>query len=189
MRINKPKAILIISALFVVCILLSACSENETNPEYLLEGARDSGLVASYRAYFAIENNSVTKISKTKYENYIYKDNDNHYKIVPQSYYSFEVNAKTKDPLDWEYEQNKYDDETYEIDILKNQLLDMGVGYQGIIDIQITEFDEYYLIEVTSIDDDNTILDSEYAIFHDNEMLSIADDINLSSIRDIHKYN
>ncbi|MCR5213072.1 MAG: hypothetical protein K6E10_01530 [Eubacterium sp.] len=189
MKAIKMKTISIISALFAVCVFLTSCSVNGSNPEYLLEGASDNGFVASYRAYFAIENKSVTEISKTKYENFIYKDKEDHYKIVPQVYYSFEVNAKTKDPSDWEYEQSKYNDETYDIDILKNQLLDMGISYEGEIDIQITEFDEYYLIEVTSLDDNNTIIDSKYAIFNNGEKLSMADDIDLSSISDIYKYN
>ena len=178
-----------ISTLFVACMFLISCSANESNPEYLLKGASDNGFVASYRAYFAIENNSVTKISKRKYENFIYKDKENHYKILPQIYYSFEVNAKTNNPTDWECEQSKYNDETYDINILKDQLLDMGVSYEGKVDIQITEFDKYYIIEVTSLDDDNTIIDSRYAIFNNGEKLSMADDIILSSIQDIYKYN
>ena len=72
--------------------------------------------------------------------------------------------------------------------MLKNQLLEMGISYEGEIGVQITEFDKYYLIEVTSLDD-NTIIDSKYAIFHNGEKLSMRDDIDLSSIRDIHKYN
>ncbi len=190
MKTTKVKTISILSALFVVCIFLASCSINdESNPEYLLEGARDNGFVASYRAYFAIENNSVTEISKTKYENFIYKDKDDHYKIVPQVYYSFEVNAKTKDPSEWDYEQSKYNDEAYDTEILKNQLVDMDVSYEGKVDIQITEFDEYCLVEVTSMDDANTIIDSKYAIFHNGEKLSMSEGIDLSSIRDIHKYN
>lgn len=188
MKAIKMKTISIILTSFVLCVFLTSCSVNESNPEYLLEGAMDNGFVASYRAYFAIENKSVTKISKTKYENFIYKDKDNHYKIVPKVYYSFDVNAKTKDPSDWEYKQSEYDDEIYDIDMLKNQLLEMGISYEGEIGVQITEFDKYYLIEVTSLDD-NTIIDSKYAIFHNGEKLSIGDDIDLSSIRDIHKYN
>ncbi len=179
----------IISIVFAACVFMTSCGANESNPEYLLEGARDNGFIAAYRAYFAIENNRVSEISKTKYEDYIYKDKEDHYKIVPQLYYSFEVNAKTNDPSDWEYEQRKYNDEVYDIEILKKQLLDMGISYEGKIDIQIMEFDEYYLIEVTSMEDDSTIIDSKYAIFNNGEKLPMADDIDLSSIRDIHKYN
>lgn len=185
MQLNK---ILHISILLIVSLCLVSCSKNDSRPEYLLKGAMDNGFVSAYRAYFAIENNEVTEISKTKYENYIYKDNV-HYKIVPKSYYLFEVNAETKDPSDWKYEQNNNNDEMYDTKILKNQLVDMDVSYEGKVDIQITEFDEYYLVEVASMDDANTVTDSKYAIFHNGEKLPMSENIDLSSIRDIYKYN
>ena len=182
----KNSIIAIISVCILCGIFLTSCGNNEIKPDYLLEGAMDNGFVPAYRAYFAIKNNEVAEISKTKYENYIYRDN-NHYEIVPESYYLFEVNAETKNPLDWEYEQNKYNDGMYDTEILKNQLLDMNVSFEGSVDIQITEFDEYILIEVANMNDANTVMDSKYAIFHEGKMLAIADDINLSSIRKIYR--
>ncbi len=183
----KNSAIAIISICILCGMFLTACRDDGVKPDYLLEGARDNGFVPAYRAYFAIKDNKVTEISKAKYENYIYKDDD-HYKIVTKSYYLFEVNAETNDPSDWEYEQNKNNDEMYDTEILKNQLLDMNVNFEGNVDIQITEFDEYILIEVANMNDANTVINSKYAVFHDGEILSMPDDIDLSSIRDIHKY-
>ena len=127
MRTTIIKTISVISALFICCVLLTSCSANESYPEYLIEGARDNGFVASYRAYFAIENGSVNKISKTKYDNLIYKDNDDHYKVVPKEYYSFEVNAETNDPSEWEYEAHNSGDDVYDTDVLVEQLKVMEI--------------------------------------------------------------
>ena len=186
------KFILLLSLLSITCLCLMACGKDysdEVYPEYLLEGARDNGFVASYRAYFAIENGNVNKISETKYDNLIYKDSDDHYEIVPEEYYSFEINAKTNNPSDWKYEQNRNNDKMYDTEILKNQLLDMNVSFWGNIYIHITKFDEYILIEVVNMNENNAILDSKYAIFYNNEMLQMENDIDLSSIRKIYKYN
>lgn len=167
---------------------LTACSVNNSSPEYLLKGARDNGFVASYRAYFAIENGSIFKISKAKYENYIYREDNKHYKIVPNEQYCFEAHAKDSDSLKWEYEQKYPENPVYEIDTLTKQLSMMDISHSENSDIQIVEFDDYYLIEVENLDGNNAVIDSEYALFHNDKKLSMEEDIDLSSIRNIYKY-
>lgn len=168
--------------------LLTACSANNSSPEYLLEGARDNGFVASYRAYFAIENGSIFKISKAKYENYIYREDNKHYKLVPKKQYCFKAHAENSDSLKLEYEQKYPENPAYEIDTLTKQLSMMDISYSGNSDIQIIEFDDYYLIEAENLDGNNTVIASEYAIFHNDEKLSMKEGIDLSSIRNIYKY-
>lgn len=189
MRTTIIKAISTISTLLFFSVLLTSCGLNESHPEYLIESARDNGFVASYRAYFAIENNNIKKISKGKYEKYIYKDRYDNYKIVPKDFYSFKVNAETKDPAEWEYESQYSVDKIYDTDVLIAQLKTMGISFEGRVDIEIIEFDDYYLIGVTSIDEDNTITDFRYAVFHNNKKLSMEQNLDLSDIRDIYKFN
>lgn len=189
--IMKTKMISISSAMALLLVtgmtLLTACSANNSSPEYLLEGARDNGFVASYRAYFAIENGNIFKITKAKYENYIYREDNKHYKLVPKEQYCFKAHAEDSDSLKLEYEQKYPENPVYEIDMLTKQLSMMDISYSGNSDIQIIKFDDYYLIEVENLDG-NTVIASAYAIFHNGEKLSMEEGIDLSSIRNIYKY-
>ena len=76
----------------------------------------------------------------------------------------------------------------YEIDTLTNQLSMMNISHSENSDIQIVKFDDYYLIEVENLDGNNTVVASEYALFHNGKKLSMEEDIDLSSIRNIYKY-
>ena len=183
LAISSAMALLLVTGM----TLLTACRANNSNPEYLLEGARDNGFVASYRAYFAIENGSIFKISKAKYENCIYREDNKHYKLVPKEQYCFKAHAEDSDSLKLEYEQKYPENPAYEIDTLTKQLSMMDISHSGNSDIQIIEFDDYYLIEVENLDG-NTVVASEYAIFHNGEKLSMEEGIDLSSIRNIYKY-
>ena len=89
----KFKTILCMSVLLIASLCLTSCGKDTTSPDYLLEGARDNGFVAAYRAYFAIDDNNITKISKKKYENFIYYDKIDNYDPVPKTYYRFEAHT------------------------------------------------------------------------------------------------
>ena len=188
MRATMSKKFLIIFALFIFCSFLISCSLTESHPEYLIESASDNGFVPSYRAYFAIKDNSIAKTSKAKYEHYIYEDKDNVYKTVSQKFYSFEVNAETEDPVAWEYEPDYSGDGVYDTDILIQRLQTMEICFKGQVDIEITEFDDYDLISVANMDKDNTVIDLKYAVFHSNKKLSMQENLNLNSIRNIYKF-
>jgi lipoprotein len=183
------KIVLIISTVFIVAFFLISCITIENHPEYLLEGARDDGFVSSYRAYFEIGNNGVNEISKTKYENYIYKDKDNHYKIVPTEHCSFIVNAKTKYSSDWECEKCNSNNVAYDTETLAEQLKKMEISGEARLNVEISKFDDFCIIEVNGLDDSNTIINSKYAIFYKGEKLSMKRGIELSSIRNIYKYH
>lgn len=194
----KSKTILCISALLVASLCLTSCGKDMTYPDYLLEGARDNGFVPAYRAYFAIDSNNVTKISKRKYDNFVYHDKIDHYDTIPEIYYSFVAHNSTigSPPSEWEYTQSKYDNIVYDIEILKKYLSMMDLqnntlpaGFEDPrIEIVIIEFDDYNIIEVTQLNEFNMVLAQKYAVFHNEEMLLIPDDMDLSSIRDIYKY-
>ena len=182
----KRNRLLFIWLLIISCFLLTSCGEVKSEPDYLLEGARDEGLMPSYRAYFAIDNDNITKISKREYEKLLYKkDQEHHYKIVPNKSYSFDVKAGTNKPSEWEFVPSQYNKTTYDEEMLKDQLSAMDVSYVGDVYILITEFEGYHIIEVKNMDE-HTVMDSQYAIFHDGEKLSTYENIDLSSIRCIY---
>ena len=89
MGIKTTKAAGIITAIAVLCLYMTSCLTSKPKPDYLLMGARDNGFVAAYRGYYAITGNSVEKISKTTYENYIYRDDN--FKMIGTDIISWDV--------------------------------------------------------------------------------------------------
>lgn len=176
----------------ILCGFLISCSNDRVKPDYLIEGARDNGFVPVYRAYYAIDDENIRKISESQYEKYIYH-NEYKYEYTPTICYSFNAFAKTKNPSEWEYEQSEYDDSIYNIDTLITYLSKMQTGYFSMpsalgedkVDILVTEFDDYTIIEATLLDYKNTVKDSKCAIFHNGNMLTATEDLDLSSIRSI----
>lgn len=66
----------------------------------------------------------------------------------------------------------------------------MELSVDGKIDIQVTKFDDYYIVEVTCLEADGlTIINSYYAVFHNGERLAMKKNIELNSIRDVRKYS
>ncbi|MCR5282506.1 MAG: hypothetical protein K6E18_03980 [Lachnospiraceae bacterium] len=64
----------------------------------------------------------------------------------------------------------------------------MDISYEGKVYILITEFEDYEIFEVTSLDEIGTILDAKYAVFHGEEKLTMKNNLDLSSIRSVHKH-
>lgn len=66
----------------------------------------------------------------------------------------------------------------------------MELSVDGKIDIEVTKFDDYYIVEVTHLEaDDFQVIDSYYAVFHNGERLAMKKNIELNSIRDVRKYS
>ena len=194
-KFMKNSTIVLIFICILCGIFLASYDNNSAKPDYLLEGALDNGFVPVYRAYHTIENDNIRRISKSKYEKYIY-NGKKEYGYIPTTYYSFDAFAKNINPSEWEYEQSEYDDVIYDINTLKTYLLKMQTGYWNVpsalgedkVHIIVTEFDDYAIVEANLVDYQNTIKDSKYAIFHNGNMLTAAKDLDLNSIRSIHKY-
>ena len=184
MKMKKAVAILTLMTLLITGT--TACSAGGGKPDYLIRASRDNGFVPAYRAYFAIKDDKLTKISSYRFEKLLYGNSD--YSMIPEEYYSFDVYAETGEPSEWEYEQNKYNDVQYDEEILIGQLEEMGVSYTGNIYILVTEFDDYAVIEVTDLEDDSsTIVSSSYGLFKDGRMLDLPDKIDLSSVNDFYR--
>ncbi len=191
----KNGTIAIIFGCILCGIFLTVRGNDGVKADYLLKGARDNGFIPAYRAYYSIKDETISKISKFKYDRYIY-DDKKEYDYIPTTYYSFDVFAKNMNPSEWEYEQSKYNELIYNIDSLKTYLSEMQTGYWNMpsslrgdkVNIFVTEFDDYTIVEATLVDYQNTIKDSKYAIFHNGNMLAAAKDLDLSSIRSVHRY-
>ena len=186
MRSRVIRLICMLLFIAVTCVFLSSCVTTQSRPDYLLEGARDNGFVPAYRAYFAIEGDTVKKISSYKYENYIY--NDDHYKAFNTEFSNYDVIASTDDPSEWEYELKYYADEPYDTDALISQLQDMNVSYTGNVYILVNWFDDYVIIHATSLDDNNTVLGEAFGMFKGGKKIDLPAGIELSSIRTYYRY-
>ena len=69
------KRMLNLIVLLAGILTLSACGgTGSSNPEYLILCARDNGFGAAYRGYFAIDGDTVTELSKHRYEKLVYSD-------------------------------------------------------------------------------------------------------------------
>lgn len=179
--------IFIISLISSFCILLKLYGDYKHPPKYLLEGAEDGGIIPIYRAYFAIDDD-VKEISEIRYKNLIYSK-DIYYNVLRVKYYNFDVNAKSKDPSDWEYEISEFNKGFYDTDILTDQLKKMELSVDGNIDIKVTKFDDYCIVEVSCLEANGlNVIDSHYAVFHNGERLAMKKNIDLSSIRYIYKH-
>ena len=181
--------IFIISLINSFSILLNMYGDYKHPPKYLLENAGSGGILAFDTTYFAIDDDGVKKISEIRHNNLIFAE-DNHYSFVRDKYYHFDVNARSKDPSDWEYEISEFNDGFYDTDILTEQIKKMELSVDGKIDIEVTKFDDYYIVEVTQMEDDDfQVIDSYYAVFHNGERLAMKKNIELNSIRDVRKYS
>ena len=170
----------------VVCVLMSSCISNRNKPDYLLMGAKDNGFVPSYRAYYAITGDTIKKIPQFKYENYIYKDD--HYKSFNEEFSNYDVVADSPDPSEWNFELMYYDNEPYDTDALIKHLQDMNVSYMGNVYILVLWFDEYVIVEVTNLDDTNTVLGETFGLFRNGKMIDLPAGTDLSSIRTYYRY-
>ena len=172
---------LVLSAL---CAAISSCSK--VDADYLIEGARDNGFVAAYRGYFAIDDGSVFEISGNQFDRSVLGD-DSQYKSIGYQLITFEAKAERSDPLTWTYEKNKYVSEEYDVNVLKDQLKQMGVSYTGDVYIITTSFESYTVIEANSLDN-NTVMDTTYGLFRDGSKIELPADIEIQDIRTVYKH-
>lgn len=174
--------------LSLLCVMLTSCVslgktyESEYLPEYLIRAKSDNGFVSAYQAYFAIDGNSVTEISKSKYEALTLGENSK-YEAVSVKTYSFDIIAVDNAPSEWKYTQNEYETERYDVQTLVRDLEEMKVPYTGSLYVFITVFNGYRIVAVTNLDG-NIVLDESYAVFRNGWQLHLPKDIRLSQLRD-----
>ncbi|MBQ3800435.1 MAG: hypothetical protein II837_09095 [Treponema sp.] len=154
-------------------------------PEYLIMAKSDNGFVAAYRAYFALDGNSITEISSRKYED-LTLGSDTDYEVIRHRTYAFDVTTRGSDPLEWQYKQNEYDDKKYDTQLLIWDLKQMKLPYTGTLYVLVTSFDDYRVILVANMDG-NSVLDESYAMFRDEERLALPKGAKLYGLSSFHK--
>ncbi len=181
--------ILILAALIASAVVgVKLYNKFAPKPDYLLEGARDNGFVAAYRAYTGISGDKVKKIPGFRFENLVYLNKDVEYDHVSYEFHTYHGKAKTADPDTWEIEQNQYDEEFFDIPSVVESIKQMGLSYTGNVYILVTEFDDYRIVQVESLGDDNsTILDESFALFRNGSRIDLPENVKLDSIRTIYK--
>ena len=185
---NRMKIIFKKFVLFsILCafFILTACSKKD--PQYLIEGAEDNGFVAAYRGYYALDDESLYKISGFKFDKLtLGKTND--YSTIITDIYNFKVDAASDDPLSWNYVESDYNDSQYDVDVLKSEMVLIGIDYDGEISVHIIAFDEYKIFEIDSLNN-SSVLDTTYAVLKNGELLDLPQGTDLRSIRSVYKHD
>lgn len=186
----KPIMVILIIAALIAATVLSFKLYNKIapKPDYVIEGARDNGFVAAYRAYTALTDESAKKIPGFRFENLVYSNVDVEYEHVNFDFHTYKGKAETTDPDTWEIEHNQYDEEWFDIPSVIESLKKMDLSYTGDVYIIVTEFDDYRIVQVESLGDDNsTILDESFALFRNGSRIELPENVKLDSIRTIYK--
>lgn len=176
------------------CLMLLSCVSAGKNaePEYLIKAKRDNGFVSAYKAFFALDGESLYKISERKYEVLTLGDNSKYKVIVPETI-SIDITAPGSDKLAWEvsfpsdYEmQAGSTTEPYTRETLIADLTKMEITYTGSLYVLVTRFDDYKIVQVTNLDG-NSVIDESYALFKNGSKLPLSKNMDLSSISQIYR--
>ena len=167
----------------------SGASEDKkkaVEPAYLIRAKSDNGFVAAYRAYFAVDGNSVSEISQRRYEDLTLGSGSAYQTITARSY-AFDVTTRGSDPLEWQYKQNEYDDKKYDTQLLIWDLKQMKLPYTGTLYVLVKTFDDYRALLVAQMDG-NSVLDESYAVFRDEDRLALPKGAKLYGLSDFYRH-
>lgn len=177
----------------IACISLLSCVSAGKNaePEYLIKAKRDNGFVSAYKAHFALDGESLYKISERKYDD-LTLDEDSKYKMIIPETISIDITVPGSDKLAWEvsfpsdYEmQAGSTTEPYTRETLIADLTKMEITYTGSLYVLVTRFDDYKIVQVTNLDG-NSVIDESYALFKNGSKLPLSKNMDLSSIWQIY---
>ena len=177
----------------IACISLLSCVSAGKNaePEYLIKAKRDNGFVSAYKAHFALDGESLYKISERKYDD-LTLDEDSKYKMIIPETISFDIEAPKSDKSTWKiFLPDNYDEIQKETDgpiivTLMTDLNKMGITYTGSLYVLVTRFDDYKIVQVTNLDG-NSVIDESYALFKNGSKLPLSKNMDLSSISQIYR--
>ena len=198
MKFNKyMRKIIKLVPILIFCIFLTSCKNNEIIPEYLIECKNEDSFTGFGEMYYTIENNTIKKVSYSKYNKHI---NNSNYESLSSNRYKIWAQSSFGSPKNWsywefgEYSSDKRNILEYDIEKLKKYVTMMDLDYETpassfdnyVINIYITEFDDYTIIEANLLKNEKTIK-SKCALFYDEELVN--DNYKLSSVQEIYKYN
>ena len=198
------KIVYVLTLASVLCLALASCvsvgsgsgsssssgagasSGTGKEPAYLIRAKSDNGFVAAYRAYFAVDGNSVSEISQRRYED-LTLGSGSAYQAITARTYSFDVSARSSDPLEWQYTQNEYDDKKYDTQLLIWDLKQMKLPYTGTLYVLVKTFDDYRVVLVAEMDG-NSVIDESYAMFRDEDRLALPKGAKLYGLSDFYRH-
>ena len=183
---KKTAVLCLLCIASAVCLSLLSCASVDTSfepahsPQYLIRAKSDNGFVTAYQAHFAVDGDAISEISAREYESLTLGDGSE-YKGISAKIYAFDINAAGNMPSAWQYVQNEYDDEAYDVHLLAKELSLMNLHYSGSLYVLITTFDEYKIIQVSNLDG-NAVLDESYAMFRNGRQLQLPKNAKLCSL-------
>lgn len=177
------KIISVITILSVVCMLLASCG-NKKMPAYVLEATEDSGIVQAYKAYFELDGNSLKEVRQIRYENLV--ERTSNYTLINFQTYSFKASSTNGNPSDYVYTQSNQDTMAFDKATLIKYLRKMGVFWTGEIQIQMTEFDGYIILEAWHTDG-GTVKEIKTGLFRNSKYIELPKDSSLKSVNKVYK--
>ena len=155
-------------------------------PAYVIKAKRDNGFISAYQAFFAIDGDSISAISSSRYED-LTLGSDKPYERVSVTTCSFDIYAPGRDPMEWRYEQSQYDTKRYAVQSLIWDLKQMGLSYTGDVYVLVTFLDEYKIVKAVNLDG-MVVLDESYAVFRNDEPLDLPKGMSLSDLSIFYKH-
>ena len=177
------RIISVITILFVFCMLLTSCG-NKKQPAYVLEAKEEEGLVKAYDAYFELDGNSLKEVRQVRYENLVERTDS--YDQIRFQTYSIEAESLNGNPSDYKYSQSAFDTLSFDKPKLIKYLRKMGVFWIGDIQIHMSEFDGYIILEASHTDT-NAVSEIKTGLFRNGKYIEVPKGSSLRSIDKIYK--
>ena len=101
MKFNKYiRKIIKLVPILIFCIFLTSCKSNEIIPEYLIECKNEDSFTGFGKMYYTIEDNTIKKVSYSKYNEYI---NNSNYESLSSNQYKIWAQSSFESPKNWSY--------------------------------------------------------------------------------------
>ncbi|WP_034450328.1 hypothetical protein [Butyrivibrio sp. AE2032] len=182
MKTKIVKTICTVMALMLMCLMAVSCG-TKSEPAYVLEASVNNGLVESYKAYFELNGKTVSEVREVRFKNLVNGSSSN-YKEIEKTTYTYTAVATTSNASDWRYTQERA---AYDTAKLIKYLKKMEVRYTGNVEITISEFDDYVLIEVR-LYDGHTPIDVSTGLFKNDKLVKLPNGISLQSLAKVYKH-
>ena len=177
------RIISVITILSVVCMLLSSCG-NKKMPAYVLVASEDSGIVQAFNAYFELDGNSLKEVRQVRYENLV--ERTNNYTQISFQTYSFKASSTNGNPSDYVFTQDSHDSIAFDKGTLVKYLRKMGVFWTGEIQIRMTAFDGYIILEAWH-NDGGAVSEIKTGLFRNSKYIELPKDSSLKSVAKVFK--
>ena len=176
------RIISIITIVSIVCLLISSCDKRK-QPAYFLECREDSGIVQSYNAYFELDGNSLKEVKQIRYEGLI--ERTSNYQQITYQTYNIKAVSTNGNPSDYVYTQSSTDTIAFEKPTLIKNLRKVGVFWTGEIQIKLTVFDGYMVLEASHTD--GSVTEYKTGLFRNGKYIEPPKDSSLRSLTTVYK--